>query len=57
MPQYLTPLFVCSAKYAPELNEAEVKAGLEMLDKNGDGSIQLSEFTDWWLSSAKKAAA
>lgn len=39
----------CSAQFAPELSAAEVKAGLQILDSNKDGQIQLSEFVEWWL--------
>ena len=35
------PTLPRSAKYAPELNEAEVKQGMALLDTNADGSIQL----------------
>lgn len=37
------------AQFAPELSAAEVKAGLQILDSNKDGQIQLSEFVEWWL--------
>ena len=38
-----------SARYAPDLSAAEVKAGMEMLDANSDKLISLSEFVDWWV--------
>lgn len=46
-----------SAKFAPELNDAEVQAALDMLDVNKDGNIQLAEFAAWYKSAGKKAAA
>ncbi|KAL4428570.1 hypothetical protein ABPG77_008882 [Micractinium sp. CCAP 211/92] len=41
------------AQFAPELTAAEVKAGLEILDSNKDGQIQLGEFVEWWLKARK----
>lgn len=36
-------------KYAPDLSDAEVEAGLKLLDKDGSGSINFEEFVQWWL--------
>ncbi|PSC75550.1 calcium sensor EFh [Micractinium conductrix] len=45
------------AQYAPELSAAEIKAGLQLLDTNQDGQIQLGEFVDWWLKKVSPPAA
>lgn len=42
-PGCVRPCLPCSARYAPELTAAEVKAGMQLLDTNKDGSIQLGE--------------
>jgi calmodulin len=34
--------------YAPDLSTPEIKAALECIDSNKDGSIQFSEFVRWW---------
>ena len=36
-------------KYAPDLSDVEVEAGLKILDKDGSGNISFGEFVDWWL--------
>jgi calmodulin len=30
------------------LNDAELDEALKILDKNGDGKIQIEEFLSWW---------
>lgn len=52
LPMPTKPLLF-SAQFAPELTAAEVKAGLEILDSNKDGQIQLGEFVEWWLKARK----
>lgn len=32
------------------LSEAEVKAGMEMMDKNANGYIEFDEFAAWWAA-------
>lgn len=44
-------------EYAPELSPAEIKAGLEILDTNMDGSIQLGEFVAWWVEKVQPPSA
>ena len=31
----------------------QVKQAIQLLDKNGDGLIQFSEFVDWWQNEAR----
>lgn len=46
-----------SASYAPELNAEEVKAGMQMLDTNQDGSIQLGARLAGGVAHGERCAA
>lgn len=35
------------------LDDAEVKAAIKILDKDGDGLINFPEFVDWWVNKVK----
>eukprot|EP00884_Botryococcus_braunii_P007804 jgi/Botrbrau1/17024/Bobra.49_2s0080.1 len=38
------------------LDDAEVKAAIKILDKDGDGLINFPEFVDWWVNKIKPEA-
>ena len=43
----------CSRQEGYELEPAEVKQAIELLDKNQDGLISFEEFVDWWVNQVR----
>lgn len=43
----------CSSQEGYELDEAEVKQAIQLLDKNQDGLISFNEFVDWWVNEVR----
>ncbi len=39
----------------PGLSEAEIAAGLELLDTDGSGSIEFGEWVTWWVKGTPAA--
>ena len=46
----VVPGHACSAQEGYELNDAEVRQAVQLLDKNSDGLISFDEFVDWWVN-------
>jgi EF hand len=46
---------VGSVEEGYKLDDAEVKAAIKILDKDGDGLINFPEFVDWWVNKVRRS--